>query len=159
MKTLSERAFLLDVNVWLALAFPAHPHHALAMAAYKRATPARPACFCRTTQQGFLRLATNPTFLRSCNITALTNQQAWAALAQLMTLPSVAYREEPAGLDPMWQRLGALPSMSTKVWMDAYLAAFATAGGLELMTLDQGFSRFAGVSVTILSPQNPAPGP
>ena len=42
--------------------------------------------------------------------------------------------------------------MSTKVWMDAYLAAFATAGGQELVTLDQGFSKFAGVSVTILSP-------
>ena len=156
---MSEPAFLLDVNVWLALAFPAHPHHALGVAAYRRATPARPACFCRTTQQGFLRVATNPVFLRSSNITALTNRDAWAALSQLMASPSVAYCEEPAGVVAIWQRLGAMPSMSTKVWMDAYLAAFASAGGLEMVTLDQGFSQFAGVSVTILGPQSPAQKP
>jgi predicted nucleic acid-binding protein len=55
----------------------------------------------------------------------------------------------------LWQKLGALPSMLTKVWMDAYLAAFAMAGQLELVTLDQGFTQFKGVSVTIL----PLPGP
>jgi predicted nucleic acid-binding protein len=77
---LSGQAFLFDVNVWLALAFPAHPHHRRAVAAYQQATPAQPACFCRTTQQGFLRLASNTAFLRSCNITGLTNQDALAAL-------------------------------------------------------------------------------
>ncbi|MCC6359444.1 MAG: hypothetical protein IT450_11935 [Phycisphaerales bacterium] len=149
---MSEPAFLLDVNVWLALAFPAHAHHALAVSWFRGVTPARPACFCRATQQGFLRLATNPMFLRACNITALANQQAWAALEQLMASPSVAYREEPTGLVPIWQRLGAIPSMSTKIWMDAYLAAFAGAAGLEMVTLDQGFSQFAGVPTTILKP-------
>jgi predicted nucleic acid-binding protein len=74
---------------------------------------------------------------------------------QLMASPSVAYREEPAGLLPIWQRLGAMTRMSTKLWTDAYLAVFASAGGLEMVTLDQRFSQFAGVRVTILDPQSP----
>jgi toxin-antitoxin system PIN domain toxin len=156
---LSASGFLLDVNVWLALAFPAHPHHRRALAAYQEATPARQACFCRTTQQGFLRVATNIPFLRLCNIAAVTNESALATLDDLMAQPPVAYREEPTGLFPIWRRLGALPSASTKVWMDAYLAAFAAAGQLELVTLDQGFSKFPGVSVTILMPDAPAQSP
>jgi uncharacterized protein len=153
---LNGSGFLLDVNVWLALAFPAHPHHQQALGAFQQATAARPACFCRATQQGFLRLACSAAFQRSCNIIGLTNRDALAALDQFMSSPSVAYREEPAGLVPLWRRLAALPSASPKVWMDAYLAAFATAGALEMVTLDQAFFQFAGVSVTILTPRGAA---
>jgi toxin-antitoxin system PIN domain toxin len=153
---LSASGFLLDVNIWLAWAFPAHAHHRQALEAYKRATPEQPACFCRATQQGFLRVASGPAFQRSCNIIGLTNRDALAALDQIMASPAVAYREEPAGLVPLWHRLAALPSASPKVWMDAYLAAFAVAGGLQMVTLDRAFSQFAGVSVTILAPDAPA---
>jgi len=136
----------------LALAFPAHPHHQAALLAYRQATPAQPACFCRTTQQGFLRLASNTAFLRSCNISGLTNQDALATLGQFMASASVAYREEPPGLELIWHRLAALPTASPKVWMDAYLSAFATAGQLQMITLDQAFARFAGSNVTVLRP-------
>ncbi len=156
---MSVLAFLPDVNVWLALAFPAHAHHAQALAAYRRATPEHPACFCRSTQQGFLRLASTAAFQRSCNIVGLTNQDALRALEQFMRAPSVAYREEPVGLVPIWHRLAALPTASPKIWMDAYLAAFAMAGELEVVTLDQAFSQFAGTSVTILTPDRPAQNP
>ena len=152
---MNASAFLLDVNVWLALAFPAHAHHPRALAAYEQATAARPACFCRATQQGFLRMASNAAFQRSCNITGFTNRDALAALNQIMASPAVAYREEPPGLVPIWHRLAALPSASPKVWMDAYLAAFAATGGLQLVTLDQGFSQFTEASVTILTPDVP----
>jgi predicted nucleic acid-binding protein len=73
---LNGSGFLLDVNVWLALAFPAHAHHQQALGAFQQATPARPACFCRATQQGFLRLASTAAFQRSCNIIGLTNRDA-----------------------------------------------------------------------------------
>lgn len=76
-----------------------------------------------------------------------------------MASPSVAYRDEPAGLVPLWHRLAALHSASPKVWMDAYLAAFASAGELQMVTLDQAFSQFAGVSVTILAPEAPTGSP
>jgi toxin-antitoxin system PIN domain toxin len=156
---LSGSAFLLDVNVWLALAFPAHAHHQLALSAYLQATPAQPACFCRATQQGFLRLTTTPAFQHSCNITGFTNRDALNALAQMMASPAVAYREEPSGLEQVWHRLGALNSASPKVWMDAYLAAFAIAGKLQMVTLDQAFLQFAGINVTILAPAGQAQKP
>lgn len=154
---MSGPAYLLDVNVWLALAFPAHAHHVPAVEFLRLATPERPACFCRATQQGFLRLASSVAFQRSCNIAGLTNRDALAALQQMMGLPWVSYREEPAGIESVWHRLAAFPTASPKVWMDAYLAAFAATGGLELVTFDGGFSQFAGVAVTHLPP--PAGGP
>jgi len=39
--------------------------------------------------------------------------------------------------------------------MDAYLAAFAIAGGLELVTFDQVFTNFAGLTPTILTAARP----
>ena len=36
------------------------------------------------------------------------------------------------------------------MWNDAYLAAFALAGGFQVVTFDQGFSKFAGVNCLIL---------
>jgi uncharacterized protein len=149
---LSASGFLFDVNVWLALTFPAHPHHGRAVVAYQQASPVQPAYFCRATQQGFLRLTCTEAFLRSCNVSGLSNLDALATLNQLMASATVAYRPEPAGLEPIWHRPAALPSASPKVWMDAYLAAFATAGQLQLVTFDQGFAQFAGASVTILTP-------
>jgi toxin-antitoxin system PIN domain toxin len=141
-KTSSDWAFLFDANVWLALAFADHPHHRLAVAAYHSASEARPALFCRATQQTFLRLASTPAFLRLCNATGLTNRDALETLERFMASRSVAYREEPSGVAPLWHRLAALDSASPKVWMDAYLAAFAISGDLHMVTLDQDFTVF-----------------
>ena len=50
---------LLDINVWLALTFDSHVHHGSALSCYNSLPPNETRCFCRLTQQGFLRLATN----------------------------------------------------------------------------------------------------
>ena len=41
-----------------------------------------------------------------------------------------------------WRRLASCETASPKVWMDAYLAAFAIAGGLRLVSLDRDFRSF-----------------
>ncbi len=131
-KTSSASAFLFDANVWLALAFADHPHHRLAVVAYRSATESCPALFCRATQQSFLRLATTPAFLRLCNATGITNRDALDMLDRFMDSKSVAYREEPTGLAPLLApRLAAADSAAPKVWMDAYLAGFAILGRLS----------------------------
>ena len=56
--------YLLDVNVWLALAFDTHVHHTVAKNWFD-GLPTGRFVFCRMTQQGFLRLATDPRVLRS----------------------------------------------------------------------------------------------
>jgi len=38
----------------------------------------------------------------------------------------------------------------TKLWADAYLAAFARIGGLSLVTFDRSFPRLAGLEFELL---------
>lgn len=51
---------LLDFNVWLAMALDGQVHHSIAREWFDRVRNEDERLFCRLTQQGFLRLATNP---------------------------------------------------------------------------------------------------
>lgn len=128
--------FLPDVNAWLALAFEAHAHHAIVKTwLYSIENPAL--CFCRMTQQGFLRLSTNPAVFKD---EALTLKQAWAVYDKILSDPGISFMAEPPGLEYFWKEYKRIESYSAKVWNDVYLASFARAGGLILVTLDKGFS-------------------
>ena len=50
--------------------------------------------------------------------------------------------------------LAGLGTASPKVWMDAYLAAFAIAGRLRLVTLDRDFKSYVshGLDLSLLNP-------
>lgn len=133
---------LFDSNLWLALTFSAHPHHALAKETFSTATPDDPACLCRATQQSFLRLATTPVLLKAYGAEGITNQDAARLFTTLSDLPAVIMMAEPPDLEPLWLKLAALPSTSPKVWMDAYLAAFAIRSETAFVTLDRDFLRF-----------------
>ena len=63
----------------------------------------------------------------------------------------IAWVEEPSGLERHWKRLAVGPKASPKLWMDAYLAAFALAGGHELVTTDKAFKQFKGLDLLLLS--------
>lgn len=145
---------LFDTNVWLAAIFPTHPFHARAQQALQQATPALPAVWCRSTQQSFLRLATTPTLLKAYGAEGMTNRDALVVLDTLQALPQVALREEPPGVFALWCQLAGADTASPKVWMDAYLAAFAIAGGLTLVTLDRDFRNFVpqGLDLVMLNP-------
>ncbi len=41
---------------------------------------------------------------------------------------------------------------SPKIWMDAYLAAFALAGGYQMVTTDAAFKQFRGLDLLLLGP-------
>jgi toxin-antitoxin system PIN domain toxin len=135
-------ACLFDTNVWVAIAFSSHPHHGVARKQFELATSNRPAGFCRATQHAFLRLLTTPAIQKLFASGVITNDEAWKLWAQLMDLPQVVWLEEPHGIELHWQKLACLSSASPKVWMDAYLAAFAITGGLLLMTLDTDFKKY-----------------
>ena len=133
---------LFDTGVWLASMFPAHPRHAQARRCLQRASASEPAVFCRSTQQSFLRLASTPAILKAYAASELTNRDATAALESLMALPQVRESDEPAGTFEFWKRLASVGTASPKVWMDAYLAAFAISGGLHMTSLDRDFRNF-----------------
>lgn len=67
----------------------------------------------------------------------LTQFQAWKAFDALVANPSNRMIEEPAGIDSLFRRLTSSRQASTKQWADGYLAAFAEAAQLTLVTFDK----------------------
>ena len=57
---------------------------------------------------------------------------------------------EPDGLDSLWEEMCRPFDRSPKAVLDAYLAAFAKAGGYELATLDRAFRQFPDLKAQIL---------
>ncbi|OIP03116.1 MAG: hypothetical protein AUJ96_15190 [Armatimonadetes bacterium CG2_30_66_41] len=139
---------LPDVNLWLALGFEAHAHHRRA-ADWFGDHPPGSCCFCRLTQQGFLRLATNPSVFGE---ESLSLPQAWECYDLLRTDERVGFLAEPPGVEPPWRQLTRSRGYSHKVWTDTYLAAFAEAAGQRVATFDRGFSNYRGGDATILGP-------
>lgn len=138
---------LPDVNVWLALIFDEHSRNPSARAWFDGITD-EAACFCRITQQGFLRLANNPSFFPTSAVSAAV---AWQLYDITLGDPRVAFVQEPAHLEIAWRAFTQAQSFFPKLWNDAYLAAFAQLGGYEIVTFDGGFAQYAGVAVTYLT--------
>lgn len=135
-------ASLFDTNVWLAAVFPKHPFHPTAQRALQQASHGQPAMWCRATQQSFLRLASTPALHNAYDAKGTTNRDALLAMDTMQALPQVGLLEEPVGTLTLWRTLAGLDNASPKIWMDAYLAAFAIAGGLRMVTLDRDFKNF-----------------
>lgn len=139
---------LPDVNVWLALTFDSHVHHAASKAWFDGLPDDAACCFCRLTQLGFLRLATNRAVFAA---DALTLPDAWQKYDLYLTDPRISFAEEPPQVESHWRSFTQAQTFSPKVWNDAYLAAFALAGGLELVTFDKGIAQYQNVNSTILA--------
>ena len=147
-------AYLVDTSVWIALTFATHSHHAAAKAAYRAVSAVQPAVFCRATEQSFLRISTTPRVLSHYSVGAYTNQDAIDSLQRFLASTQVVYWNEPAGIEAVWLKLATRNTAAPKIWMDAYLAAFAIAGNLQLMTLDQDFKSFVsqGLNLVLITP-------
>jgi toxin-antitoxin system PIN domain toxin len=139
--------FILDVNVWLPLAFQRHLHHKPATDWFM-AAPENSCCFCRSTQISFLRLATTPQVMTT---DVLTLTASWQAFDKLYNDPRVVFAEEPQGMEPLWRGYTQHQSFSPKVWNFANLAALASAADFELVTFDKGFAQYQGLAHTIQS--------
>lgn len=135
---------LLDINVWLALAFSAHPLHRKALTAWSELD--RPA-FCRVTQMGMLRLLGNKAVMGD---QALDMDGAWRVYERIRSDVEVRMLDEPNALEHEWKRLTKGMAWSPGAWTDSYLAAFATASGSRFVTLDRGFGRFRDLELLVL---------
>jgi toxin-antitoxin system PIN domain toxin len=155
---LSASVSLFDASVWVALAFASHPHPPEAEEEFDAADSLHPAAFCRATQQAFLRLVTTPAVQKVYGSGTITNDEAWAKWEELSALPQIVWLAEPAGLEAHWQSYARWPYASPKLWMDAYLAAFARCLGMQLVTLDQDFKKFPDLRLRLLlAPNTPRP--
>jgi toxin-antitoxin system PIN domain toxin len=147
---------LCDSNVWLALAFSGHSFHSSALDWFDSITEPDAVCFCRATQRTLLRLLTSAAVLGPFGNPPLTNRQAWNVYESLLADDRIVLQHrEPAGLERRWKEFALRDASSPKLWMDAYLAAFALAGGYQFVTIDKAFAQFEGLDLLLL----PSPDP
>jgi uncharacterized protein len=138
---------LADANVWLALAFSDHLHHTKAKNWFDGQSDGSCA-FCRVTQMALLRHLTNS---RIMGPFVQTQQDAWTNYDKLAQDPRVVFLSEPPGLETAFRNFTQPTVPWHALWTDAYLASFALEAQTQLVTFDQGFSRFAGLDLLTLS--------
>lgn len=143
---------LCDSNVWLALALEDHGHHPAARKWFDSRREPESAAFCRATQQSFLRLLTSAAVMRAYELEPRTNLQAWEVYESLLEDDRVDFLDqEPPGLEVCWRGFAGRATASPKLWMDAYLASFAVAGRLRMVTTDAAFQQFRGLDLLLLA--------
>jgi toxin-antitoxin system PIN domain toxin len=144
--------FLCDTNVWLAMSDRHHIYQLVASEWLGSVAETDRVLFCRSTQQSLLRLLTTPSVFAPYGSDPNSSAQAWDVFEQLLADSRVGFeRHEPPGLEALWRRFTTRPSASPKLWMDAYLAAFAVAAGLRVVTTDSAFRQFEGLDVLVLT--------
>lgn len=135
-----------DVNVWLALAHPIHPHHASAVSWSGEVGVSRPILFCRFTQLGLLRLLTTRKVMGP---EAMTQAASWKVFDTFLSNPTIRLVEEPADLDLFFRHRTTRDEISPKLWADGYLAAFAEAGGYSFVSFDKALAKRVSGSVLL----------
>ena len=143
---------LCDSNVWLALTLSGHVHHAVARDWLADVDEPHSVLFCRATQQTLLRLLTNAAVLAAYGRPPLSNEEAWAVYAAFLDDDRIMLRaDEPHRLETQWRRFAVRDTASPKLWMDAYLAAFALDAGCTLVSTDTAFTEFDGLDLVLLT--------
>lgn len=125
-----------DINVWVALTHGAHVHHLVASDWFESLEPDVRFCFCRFTQLGLLRLLTAEAVMGD---EVMNQAQAWAVYDAWHADDRVRFLEEPPDLEHRFRARTRLKHAAPKAWADAYLAAFAEASQVTLVTFDRAF--------------------
>ena len=142
---------LVDTNVWIALTLHRHQFHRIVTDWSEQLPRQSTLLFCRATQQSFLRLLTTEHIMARYTHPAMTNHKAWQIMEAYLANPHIKFVDEPANLAAQWKNLVVRQTASPKLWMDAYLAAFAIAGNHEFVTTDSAFAQFPKLTATILT--------
>jgi len=105
--------------------------------------------FCRFTQLGLLRLLTSHQVMGA---EVLTQRTAWRIYRRWYEDERVEFHGEPEApeFERVFESYSSRAHPSPKVWADAYLAAFAQAADLTLVTFDRAFQAYAGARVHTL---------
>jgi toxin-antitoxin system PIN domain toxin len=142
---------LADTNFWLAISLSKHEFHGVARHWFDQQQEDHSVFFCRSTQLSFLRLLTTDGVTRLYGIPPLTNVAAWTVYDGVRSDHRCGFANEPGSIESHWKHFAQRDSSSPKLWMDAYLAAFAMTGGLKLVTTDKAFAQFKELDAIILS--------
>ncbi len=141
---------LPDVNIWFALSLTNHEHHHQAVAWLETQHLDSSVCFCRPTKQALLRLLTTSVVMKELGKVVLSNAEAWRTFETIARDPRITFAPEPPHLEEVWKSLAVRKTASPKLWMDAYLAAFAIRSGFQLVSADKAFSQFKGLDFHLI---------
>ena len=130
--------FLPDVNVLFPLLVSRHSHRAAAVEWFD-STGIAEVALCRLARLGALRLLCNAVVMGP---DVLQPEGALGALRALEYYERIVCVAEPPGLDRALEDCVAGCVSTPNFWSDAYLAAFASASLIELVTFDRGFGKF-----------------
>jgi len=97
-----------------------------------------------------VRLLTTTELLACYGIPPLNNREAWAVVERFMEDGRIAFASEPAGVEDAWKSLAIRDTSSPKLWMDAWLAAFARCAGFQMVTTDKAFTQFKGLDLLVV---------
>lgn len=123
-----------DINVWIALTWDGHAHHERAAGWFNSLDADARMFFCRFTQLGLLRLLSSEAVMGADDV--MTQQGAWLAYDRWLKDDRVVFVDEPVDLERRFRSLTRLRHPAPKDWADSYLAAFAEASDLTLVTFD-----------------------
>jgi hypothetical protein len=124
-----------DINVWLALAAPEHPHNSLAKRWWRQHDGL--ITFVRPSQLGFLRLITTAAAMDG---KPLSIDEAWRVYDRFYDDDRVIFSSEPADVERRFRERAVGRTASPKVWADAWLLAVAEAAGGVLVTFDKALA-------------------
>jgi toxin-antitoxin system PIN domain toxin len=142
------KSYVPDVNVWVALAYEGHQNHASSTTLFAKVNGGA-VYFCRFTQLGLLRLLTHPSIMQE---EVRSQTEAWQTYDSFLQDERVSFYDEADAeqLEVTLRKLTSGHRSSSKQWPDAYLAAFARAAGLTLVTFDRGLSRMTSGGAMLL---------
>jgi uncharacterized protein len=121
-----------DINVWLALAAPEHPHNLLAERWWRQHEGQ--IAFARISQLGLLRLTTTAAAMGA---KPLTIDEAWRVYDRFYDDDRVTFVPEPSEVENRFREKALGRTASPKVWADAWMLAMASAAGGVLITFDK----------------------
>jgi len=130
-------AFLLDVNVLIALSWPDHTLHLPARKWFAR-NGSKGWATCPLVQTGFVRIVSNPAF----SSRAVSVQEAVEALYASLQDKAHQFWPDSISVAQAAALLAGMGGGHQRV-SDAYLVALAIQNRGKLATLDRGIERFA----------------
>lgn len=143
--------FLPDTNVWLALSLDWHPAHSKAVVWWDGLSTGDGVLLCRPVQLSLLRLLTTRAVFTTGGAEPLTNIEAWAVVDEIAGDPLVEMAVfEPVETFKIWRASSGVATASPKMWMDAYLSAWAKAADAVLVTNDRALSASHGGEVVVV---------
>jgi toxin-antitoxin system PIN domain toxin len=127
-----------DINVWIALTIERHAHHIRAVKWFESVGGSGRLFFCRITQMGLLRLLTLEAVMGQNQ--AMAQAEAWKTYDRWAQDERISFLDEPPEIEAAFRGLTQSGQAAPKDWADSYLAAFAVAAQLTLVTFDQALS-------------------